>query len=388
MAYLAILQNTHINKFIEATPNDFEIHKRKIGASKASYELDDKKYKTKVELTTTNNLSEITSLENQLKRNKLLPAQKRALKKQIDELKNQTLDYCINKLAHTRIIDVFTLLQVEISNNLNEKNMTLEEAKQKEWCFSLSIAYVQKMLNVEYWSALQYLEGLADLLKIITLTALENRRTSHPDFVDINVTIQREKKKGVFYFYFHPAFIALMSWGTRRPLLVNFDYDAKTCIYMAKLRYKLESIFYTNELNSGDYQRIKIENLLPIFYKADIAKNPKKTFVEPLKKHLAEMGKTGEFVFYFTGEKGKKLDDRYCNYLDLDKAGHLKSEQEGLEIEEIDLNNRSRVKINELLENVYLNYTFLDRPICKISKNTAQKRRRAKEAKAKAKATK
>lgn len=382
MTYLRILQNTHINKFIEATPNDFTIRKRKTGASKASYELDNTKFKTKVELTTTDNLSEITSLENQLKEKKLLPAQKRALKKQIDELKNQTLDYCINKLAHTRIIDVFNLLQVEIANNLYEKNMTLEEAKQKEWIFSLSIEHVQKMLNVEYWAANQYLEGLADLLKIITLTATENVRNGHPDFIDINVTIQREKKKGVFYFYFHPAFIALMSWGTRRPLLNNFDYDAKNCIYMGKLRNKLETIFYTNELNSGNYQRLKIKNLLPIFYKADISKNPKKTFIEPLKKHLAEMGKTGEFVFYFTGERGKKLEDNYRNYLDLDADGHLKSEQESLEIEEID-NYRSRVKINELLENVYLNYTFQERPKMQITKKTAQKRRRAREKTAK-----
>jgi hypothetical protein len=173
-----------------------------------------------------------------------------------------------------------------------------------------------------------------------------------------------------------------MSWGTRRPLLNNFDYDAKTCIYMGKLRNKLETIFYANELNSGKYQRLKIKNLLPIFYKADITKNPKKTFIDPLKKHLAEMGKTGEFVFYFTGEKGKKLDKSYCNYLDLDENGHLISEHEAQEIEEID-NYRNRVKINELLENVYLNYTFQERPKMQITKKTAQKRRRAREKTAK-----
>ena len=386
MAYLEILQNKHINKFIESTPSEYEIHKRRFGASKATYELDNAKFKTKVELTTTNNLSEITSLKNQLKETKLLPAQKRALKKQIDELKNQTLDYCINKLAHTRIIDVFNLLQVEIANNVVERDMTLEEAEKKKWCFSLSISYVQQMLNVEYWSALQYLEGLADLLKVITLTTTEKGKSKNPDFVDINVTIQREKKKGVFYFHFHPAFIALMSWGRKMPLLANFDYDAKTCIYMGKLRYKLVSIFHTNELNSGEYQRLKIDSLLPVFYKADLTKNPKKTFIDPLKKHLAEMGKEGEFVFYFSGEKGKQLEANYRNYLDLDEDGHLKSEREGIELEEVD-NFRSRVKIDELLENVYLNYTFINRPIYKITQSTAQKRRRAREAKAK-KATK
>jgi len=383
MTYRKLLQTSQVNDFIESTPNNYNVHKPRIGTSKATYNTSNVAFNTKIEIATKDTRSELEKLKLQLRDKSLPPAQKKRIKEEISNLKNMTLDYCIQKLAHTRIIDVFNLLQIEMEKNIKERRMTPEEAKTKTWCFELSIEYVKKMLNVSFANANLYLEGLADLLKVITITSYTTKG-KYPDFIDTNITIQRKKQKGVFYFYFHPSFIALMSWGSSRPILLNFDYDARNLIYMGKLRNYLEGVFYNSELNSGQIKRIKIENLLKIFYKANIVKNPKKSFIEPLKKHLAELGKTGEFIFYFSGEKGKQLSESYRIYLDLDKEGRLLSETEGAEIEEIG-NTRARVKINELLQNVYLNFTFVDRPVFHITQSTAQKRRRSREKKQKTK---
>lgn len=341
-----------------ATRKDFKERKKNLeGVSTANLVNTNEKYSTEIQITT----EEYNNLKDDFTR-------------QLQAIKAVT---------NSRFIDVFDLIinKYATDPDFYKKKMTLKEVHNNNKEYVLKVDEVCHLLGISYDTAYRLLSEVTEYLNNNLHFSFKAYKRKFAPVKHIQGFQSLTLSNGKLEIYFSEPFLHLLShFGERRPLLVHaLNYDAKQLKYMGKLRNKLESDFFLSLLNSGQYKRIRLINILPLFDGANIKKRPKESFIEPLKRHLSFLEESGFFQCSFTGAKGINLSSDYRAYLEVDRDGKLiKDIEAGAGIKTI-----PRIKVNELLNNVYLSYTFLERPLYKITKKTAQKIRRAKERKAK-----
>lgn len=356
------MQNHLTNTMEEASEADYtERKKDRLGHATAKLVKASEHYTTELELTT----EEKTALESDFAR-------------QLNEIKS---------LTSTRAIDLFDLLLQKVAENpdINKDNAKeLVKIDVNKTQYKLDLNEVCKLFNIEYRSAYKLCTNFMRIL----VNDLHFRFKAPKHKNDPYITLGRfnavsssviRKNKLIVNFTREFMFV-LANTGNRLPMLnAGLDYNPKQLKYMGQLRNKLQLYFFECQLNAKQYARLKLANILPLFSGGDIKQNPLRDFINPLKRHLSHLEGTGLFKCKFTGAKGAPLSADFRHYLDVTKDGELITECEAGE----GVSAVPRIKVNELLNNVYLSYTFLDRPETKITKKTAQRRRRAKEARSK-----
>lgn len=348
---------THFTSTLEgAIPADFKERKvNKLGVATAKLAKACDRYSSQIQLTTQEKTALVDDFENQLK--------------------------AIKAVTSTRFVDVFDLLIMEFSDDPHFlKEVTMKEAHDHNKFYEIKIDDVCHLFGITYAPAYHLLKETGEILRNNLKFNFTDKKRKYGTSTFINGVSSATVQKGALIVHFTDEFLYLLSMGERRPVLVPaLKYDAKQLKYMGQLRNRLESQFWLNHLNSGQYQRISLAHIAPLFYGANIKQRPRESFINPLKRHLSFLEDTGFFKFTFTGAKGAPLSADFRAYLDVNKDGGLIRESDAGE----GVSTVPRIKVNELLNNVYISYTFLKRPNMKITKKTAQRRRRAKEAKSK-----
>lgn len=343
---------SHLTNTIEnATPNGFiDRKKNRLGKATAKLLNAGNCYSTQIELTTEEKTALSTDFNRQLE--------------------------AIKTVTSSRFVDVFDLLLEEIAKDIGVNKHLDLNTLQEHTCFSLNVDEVCKRFGITYKGALNLLNDVSQRLISelhFVFRDLKNKKSKLGEIRRFNAVEETSLKKNMLTVRFTGTFIKVLAFtGNRRPTLIEgMDYNPKQLKYMGQLRNKLEDLFFENELNAGKYQRVKLANILPIFSSANMAKNPLQTFINPLKRHLSHLEETGLFKCKFTGAKGALLPSIYRDYLEVTKEGELIKDLEAGD----GVKSVPRIKVNELLNNVYLSYTYLDRPEMKITKKTAQQRR-------------
>ena len=344
---------THFTSTLEeSTPEDFKdrkVNKLSISSTKLTNICD--RYSTEISLTTQEKKALTNEFENQLK--------------------------AIKAVTNTRFIDVFDLLLMEFSDDPDFLNpVTMKEAHDHNKYYKIKIDDVCHLFDIAYDTAYHLLKDTGEILRDCLKFNFYDKKRKYGTSAFINGVSSTTIEKGALVVHFTDEFLYLLSLGERRPVLISaLKYNAKQYQYMGQLRNRLESQFWLNHLNSGQYQRISLAHIAPLFYGANIKKRPRESFINPLKRHLSFLEDTKYFKFTFTGAKGAPLSSDFRHYLEVNKEGGLIKESEPGE----GVTAIPRIKINDLLNNVYISYTFLNRPKMQITKKTAQKRRRARE---------
>ena len=356
------MQNHLTNTMEEASEADYtERKKDRLKHATAKLVKASEHYTTELELTT----EEKTALESDFAR-------------QLNEIKS---------LTSTRAIDLFDLLLQKVAENpdINKDNAKeLVKIDVNKTQYKLDLNEVCKLFNIEYRSAYNL---CTNFMKILVndlhfkFKAPKHKNDPYITLGRFNAVSSSVIRKNKLIVNFTREFMfVLANTGNRLPMLnAGLDYNPKQLKYMGQLRNKLQLYFFECQLNAKQYARLKLANILPLFSGADMKQNPLRNFINPLKRHLSHLEGTGLSKCKFTGAKGAPLSADFRHYLDVTKDGELITECEAGE----GVNAVPRIKVNELLNNVYLSYTFLDRPETKITKKTAQRRRRAKEARSK-----
>lgn len=353
------MQNHLTNTMEEASEADYtERKKDRLGHATAKLVKASEHYTTELELTT----EEKTALESDFAR-------------QLSEIKS---------LTSTRAIDLFDLLLQKVAENLNvnkgqSKDLIHIDAKKTQ--YKLDLNEVCKLFNIEYRSAYNLCTNFMKILVNDLHFRFKAPKRKKDDFAVLGrfnaVSSSVIRKNQLIVNFTREFMFVLANTGNRLPMLnAGLDYNPKQLKYMGQLRNKLQLYFYECQLNAKQYARLKLANISPLFGGADMKQRPLESFINPLKRHLSHLEGTGFFKCKFTGAKGAPLSADFRRYLDVNKDGELITESEAGE----NVSAVPRIKVNELLNNVYLSYTFLDRPETKITKKTAQKIRRAKEA--------
>ncbi len=384
--YLDILQNNTTSIISEMTPKQFEkTAPDRMRQVKATMHDSNRVYEHDIQLTATDFTFEIENLETKLQSKHLTSGQRKSIIKERNDLQAQGLDVLIQKSTNTRFVDVLNVLQTKLADVTKlPPGLKFDEITANNMRYEIPIDEICNSFKVSFSTAEKILDNTGDTLQKM-LVRYSNKKVKDQLIKGwFRILAGMERRKNVYHFIFTPQFIYLMSLGgknsSRRPALLVFDYDAKEYKFMGQLRNFLESRFYYNELNNGEIQRIKLRNVLPIFYNANIEKNPKKDFFEPLKQHLAKLQECGLFACAFTGPKGAPLQKEHYDYLGVDINGQLITDEEPGEQPKT-----PRVKVNDLLDNVYLSYTYFERPERHITATTKKYRRNAKKAANKAK---
>ena len=359
-SYRSKMQSHLTNTVESATPKSFTDRKKnRLGAATTKLINACDRYSTQIELTT----EEKTALTNDFTR-------------QLEAIKTVT---------SSRFVDVFDLLleQIALDAGVN-KHIDLSTIKEGHTRFKLDVNEVCRRFKISYKGALNLLNEAGRILITemhFVFRDLKRKNSKLGDIKRFNAVSSTAIQNNALTVNFTTEFITVLALtGNRRPTLIEgLDYNPKQLKYMGQLRNKLEDQFFENEMNAGQYQRLKLANILPVFGGANMAKNPLQTFINPLKRHLSHLESTALFKCKFTGAKGAPLPSNFRDYLEVNKDGELIKECEPGE----GVNAVPRIKVNELLNNVYLSYTFLERPEMKITRKTAQQRRRAKEKSAK-----
>lgn len=387
-SYLNMLQSKTITVLSTFTESDVQINEpNRLGERTADLVKEDDTYKNEIKITTHENSKKIESLEQELKSNKKLQKeQKKDLTKQLKELQESAIETVVSQLTTTRFIDVFHLLLTKmavIKTVVNTYDLTLDNITGTHTRFSVHINDVCKFFGISYVTAFELLEDTGEKLKRITIK-YDNKKQKNSLIKGWFVILQSyELRNNVFTFEFSNKFALLMlKTGNIRPTLADtYNYNANELRFMGRLRYKLENDFFTSKLNAGQIKRIRLSNLVGLF-NGDLSKNPKRIF-DSLRNHLSFLQNTGCFKCKFTAERGEPLPAEYIQYLELNKDGTLKDNET---IEEIELTSK-RVKVKDVLENVMLSYTFLERPVFKLTNKTKSGRPSKKKTTAKKTAT-
>lgn len=303
----------------------------------------------------------------------LTTEEKTALK---DDFTRQLND--IKTLTGTRSIDLFDLLMQKVAENPNinkENAKTLAQIDIDKTQYKLDLNEVCKLFNIEYRSAYNLCANFMRILINNLHFKFKLPKRKNDPYVMLgrfNAVSSTNLAKNILTVNFTSEFIfVLASTGNRLPMLnVGLDYNPKQLKYMGQLRNKLQLYFFECQLNAKQYARLKLINILPLFSGADMKQRPLESFINPLKRHLSHLEGTGLFKCKFTGSKGAALSSDFRHYLDVNKEGELIKDIEAGE----GVNSVPRIKVNELLNNVYLSYTFLERPETKITKKTTKNR--------------
>jgi hypothetical protein len=383
-----MLQSKTITVLSTFTESDVQINEpNRLGERTAELFNEDDTYKNEIKITTHENSKKIESLEQELKSNKKLQKeQKKDLTKQLKELQDNAIETVVSQLTSTRFIDIFHLLLTKMAiakTVVNSQTLTLDTINGTHTRFTLGINEVCQMLGIEYRTAFDLLEQTGESLKRITIK-YDNKKQKNSLIKGWFVILQSyELRNNVFTFEFSNKFALLMlKTGNIRPTLADaYKYDAREYKYMGRLRYKLESDFFTSKLNAGQIKRIRLSNLVGLF-NGDISKNPKR-ILDLLRIHLSALQNTDCFKCAFTLSKGEPLPAEYIDYLELASDGTLKENEE---LDEIKIFS-NRIKVKELLNNVMLSYTFLKRPEFKLTNKTKSGRPSKKKTTAKKTAT-
>lgn len=386
--YIDILQNKAISLLATFKNGDVKINSmNRLGERTADIIDEDSTYKNEIKITTHEDRQKIEHLELQLKTNKKLQKdQKKDLTKQLEKLQECAIETVVSQLTSTRFIDIFTLLLTKMAiakTVVNSQTLTLDTINGTHTRFSLGINEVCQMLGIEYRAAFNLLEQTGESLKRITIK-YDNKREKNALIKGWFVILQSfDVHKNIFTFEFSNKFALLMfKTGNIRPTLADtYNYDARELKHLGRLRYKLENDFFTSKLNAGQIKRVRLINLVGLF-NGDISKNPKR-ILDLLRVHLSFLQNTDCFKCAFTLSKGEPLPAEYIDYLELASDGTLKENEE---LDEIKIFS-NRIKVKELLNNVMLSYTFLERPVFKLTNKTKSGRPSKKKTTAKKTAT-
>ena len=275
----------------------------------------------------------------------------------------------IRALTNTRNSDLFDLLLQKVAENLNinrNDNKELAKIDLNKTQYKLDLNEICDQFGITYRSAYNLCN---DFLKILVddlhfkFKAPKRKGDPFPTLGRFNAVSSSVIRKNTLVVNFTREFMfVLANTGNRLPMLTaGLNYDAKSLKYMGPLRRKLELYWWESlkefKKKFGVNTRIKLANILPIFSGIDMSKNPIR-FVNSLKDHLSHLEETGYFNCKFTGPKGAPLPADFRRYLDVNKDGALIRESDAGE----GVSTVPRIKVNELLNNVYLTYTFIENP--------------------------
>lgn len=339
------IQNHLTNTMEDVNAEQFSERKKdKLKKATAKLVKTSEYYITEMELTTT----EKTALENDFTR-------------QLND---------IRALTNTRNSDLFDLLLQKVAENLNinrNDNKELKKVDLDNTQYKLDLNEVCDQFGITYRSAYNLCN---DFLKILVddlhfkFKAPKRKGDPFPTLGRFNAVSSSIIRKNTLIVNFTREFMfVLANTGNRLPMLnVGLDYNAKQLKYMNPLRRKLELYWWEcvkeSKKKFGVNTRIKLANILPIFSGADIKQRPLESFIQPLKNHISWLEDTEHFKCKFTGPKGAPLPADFRRYLDVNKDGALIRESDAGE----GVSTVPRIKVNELLNNVYLTYTFLEQP--------------------------
>jgi hypothetical protein len=350
------MQNHLTNTMEDATAEQFSERKKdRLGKATAKLTKKSECYTTEMELTTI----EKTALEDDFAR-------------QLNDIK---------ALTNTRNSDLFDLLLQLVAENLNinrNDNKELEKIDLSKTQYKLALNEVCDRFGITYRSAYNLCNDFMKVLVDDLHFKFRVQKRKKDDFTTLgrfNAVSSSVIRRNTLIVNFTPEFMfVLANTGNRLPMLtVGLDYNPKQLKYMGPLRRKLEFYWWECVKDSkkkfGVYVRLKLANLLPYFSGADMKQRPLESFVNPLKRHLSHLEGTGYLKCKFTGPKGAPLSSDFRSYLEVNKDGELIAECEAGE----GVNAVPRIKVNDLLNNVYLTYTFLENPETKGTKKTRKK---------------